>query len=123
MKNLNLYYWIITGLMAAFMLLGATMDILMIPEAVALITHLGYPLYFIPFIGVMKILGVTATLIPRFSKLKEWAYAGLTFDTFGAIYSHLAVGDTADKWLPALLGLILVLGSYSLYTWRKPANS
>jgi DoxX-like family len=119
MKKISIFYWIVTGLMSAFMLLGAIMDVVKYPDAVAIITHLGYPVYFIPFIGVMKILGVIAVLTPRFPKLKEWAYAGLVFDTFGAIFSHLSVGDGVDKWFPAFLGLILVLGSYTLYTMRN----
>ncbi len=116
MKKLNITYWAITGLVSAFMLLGAIVDVSQAPDAVALIKHLGYPAYFVPFIGIMKILGVIVVLIPRFSKLKEWAYAGLVFDTFGAFFSHLSSGDGPDKWAPAFIALALLLVSYILYS-------
>ncbi|MBW4889408.1 DoxX family protein [Mucilaginibacter sp. HMF5004] len=115
MKKITTTYWIVTGLVSAFIFLGALIDVSQAPDAVALIKHLGYPAYFVPFIGVMKILGVIAVLVPRFPKLKEWAYAGLAFDTFGAFFSHLCSGDGPDKWAPALVALVLVLVSYLLY--------
>ena len=67
-KNLNLWYWIVTGLFAAFMAFTAIPDIMMSPDAVNMITGLGYPDYFIPFIGVAKLLGAIAILIPNFYK-------------------------------------------------------
>jgi len=119
MKKLTITYWVITSLMSAFTLLGAFADITGNPDALALIKHLGYPSYFVPFIGAMKLAGVVAILIPRFAKVKEWAYAGLVFDTSGAIFSHLCRRDGPDKWAPALLGLILVVLSYVFYTKRN----
>ncbi len=119
MKKVNRSYWIVTGLMSAFMVLGALMDVIKNPDAVTLIKHLGYPEYFIPFIGTMKILGVIAILIPRFPKLKEWAYAGLVFDTSGALYSHFSLADRPDKWIPAVLALILILVSYILFVKKN----
>jgi hypothetical protein len=116
MKRLTITYWVITSLMAAFILLGALIDVSNNADAVALIKHLGYPAYFVPFVGTMKIMGVIAVLIRGFPKLKEWAYAGLAFDTAAAIFSHISSGDGPDKWAPALVGLILVLASYLTYT-------
>jgi len=116
MKLVKLIYWIATGLMCAFMLLGAVFDILKTPDAIKFIIELGYPEYFIRFIGVMKVLGIIAVLIPKFPKLKEWAYAGLVFDTFGATYSHIANGDGAQKFMAALISLVLVMVSYFFYT-------
>ncbi len=89
MKKTKIIYWSSTILFAAFMAFSAIPDILMDPEAVTFITNLGYPDYFIPFIGVAKLLGCIAILIPGFKKIKEWAYAGLIFDLMGAVYSLL----------------------------------
>jgi len=118
MKHSTRLYWIITSLMAAFMLMASIPDILGIPQAVEVFTHLGYPTYLLPFIGVAKVLGVTAVLVPGFHRLKEWAYAGLVFDLIGAFYSHLAVGDPASAWAFPIAGLILVASSYLLYRRR-----
>lgn len=120
MKTTKILYWIFTGLMAAFMLLGAIPDVLRIPAAVDVFTHLGYPAYLLPFIGVAKILGVVAVLVPGFQRLKEWAYAGLVFDLVGALYSHIAVGDPPGSWVFPIIGLLLVFGSYLFH--RKRLN-
>jgi uncharacterized membrane protein YphA (DoxX/SURF4 family) len=70
---------------------------------------LGYPSYFLVIIGVWKLFGAASLLVPRFPRLKEWAYAGLVFNYTGAVASHLAVGDGADKWaVPAVFAVILM---------------
>ena len=120
MKRTKILYWVSTGLMAAFMLMASIPDVLQIPDAVAIFKHLGYPTYLLPFIGIAKILGVVAILVPGFQRLKEWAYAGLVFDLIGALYSHISVGDPPSGWAFAVVGLLLVFGSYFFY--RKKLN-
>jgi uncharacterized membrane protein YphA (DoxX/SURF4 family) len=82
------------------------------------ITHLGYPVYLLTMLGIWKILGVVAILIPRFPLLKEWAYAGLFFAMTGAIFSHIAVGNPAQEIFPSLLLLILTVVSW----YSRPAD-
>ena len=77
-----------------------------------MITHLGYPIYLLTLLGIWKILGVVAVLIPKFLLLKEWAYAGIFFIMTGAIFSHIAVGDPVKELLPSLLLLILTVVSW-----------
>lgn len=117
MKKAKLSYWIATIIFAGFMLFSAIPDIMMVPDAVAMITGLGYPKYFIPFIGVAKTLGAIAILIPGLNRLKEWAYAGLFFDLFGAAYSSIAVGG----FQPPILFMLLPLGFLflSYFLWHK----
>lgn len=115
MKIAKAFYWIVTGLMAAFMLMASIPDVLRIPQAAAIFGHLGYPVYLLPFLGTAKILGVSAVLTPRLQRLKEWAFAGLAFDVIGALYSHLSVGDPASAWTPAVIALILISGAYVSY--------
>jgi hypothetical protein len=110
--------WIVTGLMAALMLLSAAPDVLRIPGAVAVFKHLGYPPYLLLLLGTAKILGVAAVLSPGPARLKEWAFAGLTFDLTGALYSHLSVGDPPSAWMAAAIGLALVAASYIAYRSR-----
>lgn len=118
MKKIKIIYWTFTILLAVLMTIGSIPDIIMIPEARAIFQHLGYPMYLLPFVGVAKILGIIAILVPGFNRLKEWAYAGLFFDITGALYSHIAVGDPASAWLPLILGYILIFGSY-IYHHKK----
>ena len=96
----------------------AVPDVLRIPGAVAVFRHLGYPPYLLMFLGTAKMLGVAAVLTPGVRRLKEWAFAGLTFDLTGALYSHLSVGDPASVWMPAAVGLALMAGSYVAYRTR-----
>ena len=110
--------WTVTGLMAALMIVSAIPDVLQIPDAVAVFRHLGYPAYLLPFLGTAKMLAVGAVLFPGASRIKEWAFAGLTFDLAGALYSHLSVGDPPSAWLPAAIGLALMAGSYVSYRRR-----
>ena len=110
--------WAVTGLMGALMLLSAVPDVLRVPGALAVFRHLGYPPYLLLFLGTAKILGVAAVLAPGLARLKEWAFAGLTFDLTGALYSHVSVGDPASVWAPAAIGLVLMAGSYVAYRTR-----
>ena len=118
MKARNWIGWAVTGLMAALMLLSAVPDVLRVPGALSVFRHLGYPPYLLLFLGTAKILGVAAVLTPGVPRLKEWAFAGLTFDLTGALYSHLSVGDPVSVWIPAAIGLALMTGSYIAYRTR-----
>jgi len=112
--------WTVTGLMAALLVLSAVPDVLRIPGALAVFRHLGYPPYLLVFLGTAKILGVVAVLLPGLPRVKEWAFAGLTFDVTGALYSHVSVGDPPSVWTPAVIALTLVSGSYVAYRlWRQ----
>ncbi len=88
------------------------------PPGVYGITHLGYPVYFLTILGVWKILGVLAVLIPGFTLLKEWAYAGFFFIMSGAIFSHIAVGDPINEMWPSALLLVLTVVSW----YFRPAS-
>ncbi len=118
MKNTNLWYWIFTGLFAFFMAGGAIPDVVSAQMAVDGFKQIDMPAYLLPFLGVAKICGIVAILIPGYPRLKEWAYAGLTFDLLGATYcifsSHLPVGNWAFMAVP----LASASGSYIFYHKR-----
>jgi DoxX-like family len=108
-------YWIVTAGMCLFIAGGALFDVAKTDDVVKLITDLGYPEYLIRFLGVLKLAGVVAIISNRFPRLKHWAYAGLVFDTAGAMYSYFRIGSPITDWIPAFVGLLLVLASYGLY--------
>ncbi len=85
-------YWVTTALLAFELALGGVWDILRVPQVRDLIERLGYPLYFLVILGIWKLLGAVALVIPGFPRLKEWAYAGVLFDLTGAIASLFASG-------------------------------
>jgi len=85
-------YWVTTALVVFELALGGVWDILRVPQVRDLIERLGYPQYFLVILGIWKLLGAVALVIPRFPRLKEWAYAGVVFDLTGAVASLLASG-------------------------------
>ncbi|KQX44560.1 MULTISPECIES: DoxX family protein [unclassified Paenibacillus] len=123
MKKTKVMYWIFTALLVALMGIGAIPDILYASDAVALFAHLGYPSYLLPFLGVAKLLGLVAILIPGFPRMKEWAYAGLTFDLVGAMYSSIAVGDPVGGLAFFIIGFVIIGGSYVCYHRKQRAAS
>jgi len=112
MKKTKIIYWTSTILFALFMTATAIPDILESEEAVKFMTHLGYPGYFTPFIGVAKVLGSIAILIPNFPRIKEWAYAGLFFDLVGALYSGIATDGLQPQMAFMILPFTLFIVSY-----------
>jgi uncharacterized membrane protein YphA (DoxX/SURF4 family) len=115
-KKTKILYWIFTILFALLMLGSGIPDILSDPIAVkGMHEELGYPLYFLPFIGVAKLLGAIAILIPGFPKIKEWAYAGLFFDLIGAMFSIMAAGKPASDWAPMVFPIALGVTAYGFY--------
>ena len=96
-KRNKIIYWIATIWLALGMLSTGIVQLLKMKEEVDMITHLGYPVYFLTILGVWKILGVVAVLIPKFPLLKEWAYAGFFFAMSGAVIFSYRSGDDAVK--------------------------
>jgi uncharacterized membrane protein YphA (DoxX/SURF4 family) len=85
-------YWVTTALVVFELTIGGAWDILRVPQVRGLIERLGYPPYFLVILGTWKLLGAVALVIPRFPRLKEWAYAGVFFDLTGAVVSLFASG-------------------------------
>jgi hypothetical protein len=83
------------------------------------ITALGYPVYFMKILAVAKLLGVAAIVTGLSPTLKEWAYAGFTFDVCGAFASHLSAGDSLLIALVPAAFLVLQLVSY--FSWKQLA--
>ena len=117
-KRTKIIYWISTIWLALGMLSTGAVQLLKMEKEVDMMTHLGYPVYFLTIIGVWKILGVVAVLIPKFPLLKEWAYAGFFIAMSGAVISHLISGDEAREIFGPILLLILTMVSW----YFRPAD-
>jgi len=112
-KRIKITYWVATLWLSLGMVSTAIVQLIKMKEEVNKTSiTLGYPLYFLTIIGVWKLLGVIAILIPKFPLLKEWAYAGFFFAMTGAIVSHLAVGDELKEYFGPTLLLILIIVSW-----------
>jgi len=108
----KLIYWVSTGLLAFGMLAQGLAQLLQTKGYVDILIHLGYPLYFLSILGIWKLLGVLAILMPQGKLLKEWAYAGFFFVMSGAALSHLAAGDSFGQMVPSLFLLTLIAVSW-----------
>jgi hypothetical protein len=118
-KTTNTLYWIFTILFGGLMIFSAIGGIQPTAQTIEMLHKgMGYPIYFIQFISIAKIIGALAILTPGLSKIKEWAYAGLFFDLIGAVYS---IVKTSPVFNPAMLGMLawFVTGVLSYYFWSK----
>lgn len=111
-KRDKIIYWVATIWLALGMVSTGIVQIIRMDEEVQKINELGYPSYFLTIIGVWKLLGVVAVLVPKFPLVKEWAYAGFFFLISGAIFTHLAVGDEAVEYFGPTLLLVLIIVSW-----------
>lgn len=114
-------YWAATAPFLLLMLMGALRLLAGAAPNVEGITQLGYPVYLCKILGTAKLLGVIAIVQGRFRTLKEWAYAGFTFNLLGATASHAFSSDSFGKILTPLIILGFVLISYRL--WGKALNA
>lgn len=114
-KRNKIIYWVATIWLALGMVATGAVQLFkgkIGQGGVDMITHLGYPVYLLTLLGIWKILGALAVLVPKFALLKEWAYAGFFFIMSGAIFSHVAIGDSINEIFPSLLLLILAVISW-----------
>jgi len=112
-------YWIATALLALELVLGGVWDVLRVPQVHVVIDRLGYPAYFLVILGIWKLLGAVAITVPRFPRLKEWAYAGVVFDLTGALVSNVVSGITDAG---TLAYLVLMMGVTAASWALRPAG-
>lgn len=106
-------YWVATALSGVLFAVPGVALLLGVVHFVTEMHRLGYPGYFLPILGVMKLAGAAVILVPRTGRLTEWAYAGMCFDALCATLSHLAMGDGALQIVSPILIGALVLTSWA----------
>jgi len=117
MKRIKIIYWTLHILFAAFLTMDAIGGITCNEEGIKALAQLHYPVYIMPVIGVLKLLGVMTLLVPGFKTLKDWAYAGFTFNFILASISWACVkGPVMFVVLPLIVMLVILAG---YYCWKK----
>lgn len=114
-KGKMIAYWTVTLLLAAAIMLSGIGQLMQYGGNVELVTNLGYPLYILTILGIWKVLGVIALVVPGFPRLKEWAYSGIFFLMTGAALSHAFANDYGDYGFHIILPLSYLLHSISLH--------
>ncbi|MEB3984036.1 DoxX family protein [Mycobacterium sp. 663a-19] len=107
-------YWTTTALLTAECFVGGVLGAFRLQPFNRVMTHLGYPPYFMTILGVCYVSAGVALLAPRLALVKEWAYAGLMFVYAGAIASHIWVGDGATTLVGPLVFAGLAVASWAL---------
>jgi uncharacterized membrane protein YphA (DoxX/SURF4 family) len=117
-KRNRIIYWIATLWLSLGMTATGIVQLIRNKDEVAMFNRLGYPMYLLIIIGVWKMLGVIAVLVPKFPLVKEWAYAGFFFVMTGAVISHLAINDEPKELFGPILLIVLTIISW----YFRPAN-
>jgi hypothetical protein len=120
MNAKHVTYWIATLLVCAFMAYASFAYLSRDPKMMSSFASLGYPPYFPLILGIAKILGIVALLVPGLPHLKEWAYAGFTFTFIGAIFSHLESSQHQAALLPLISLVVLAISYVSRPAERRP---
>jgi hypothetical protein len=110
----KIWYWIFTILMALWLTPSGLADVFGHPLALKILAHLGYPAYVGYILGAAKLLAMAAIFYPGTRLLREWAYAGLTFELIGAFISHMSSRDPVTTALAPVIVLSFVAASYLL---------
>ena len=120
MRAKPIAYWI-TTILVAFSMSGGAAQLARVPGVVdGFVRILHYPPYFVSILGFWKVAGAITILVPRFPRLKEWAYAGIFFDLTGAVVSNIAVGGNAFHILAPLFLALVAVASWAL---RPPSRT
>jgi hypothetical protein len=121
MKITKIIYWGSTSLVAAGMVLSF-FNYLFNPVMVAGYAHIGFPDWFRVELGIAKLLGALALIIPAVpDRVKEWAYACFFVNFFSAFLAHYFVGDPAFNLISPIVLLLILVVSYLSREKLKPA--
>ena len=114
-------YWIFAGLTWSFLVVFGVQDLFHERAVSASIRHLGYPEYFCYLLGAGKLLAAAALIYRQTKLLREWAYAGITFELISSFVSHWIVGDPWSLRVAPLfvLAFVLVACRYDPYRPRQ----
>jgi hypothetical protein len=118
-RKRTFFYWPATILLAAIYAITGIGNLIPFAHIAADMQRLGYPAYFMPFLGIWKLLAAGALVVPVFRKLRQFAYMGMVIDLTGAIYSRVAIHDTAVSVFVPVLILLLVVTSWWQWSLRR----
>jgi DoxX-like protein len=122
-KKFKIAYWVVLVFITIGMLFSAVPSVLKLPYAVEHFCNvLKLPEYLLVFTGVIKIIGLIALYIPGYPRLKEWIFAGFTFDLIGAWYCNYTGLHSFAGTLPVLVYLLILFVLYYLYHRIHPTT-
>jgi hypothetical protein len=118
-RRRTIIYWVVSLPFLAETAAGIQWDLTQNDYVKEIFDKIGFPYYFLPILGISKILALGALLVPGFPRLKEWAYAGIVFVYFGAAALHIASREGAREGVSAVIFGVITLASWAL---RPPSR-
>ncbi|MFE1625245.1 DoxX family protein [Brevibacillus reuszeri] len=115
-------YWTVTFLLAATVMLSGIGQLMQYGGNLELVTNLGYPIYVLTILGMWKVLGAIALVMPGFPRLKEWVHAGIFFLMTGAALSHAFANDYGDYGFQIILPLFYAALNIASWTLRPKSR-
>lgn len=116
-KTIKITYWVLLVIFCLALTADGIGGITMTKEGIEALHRLGYPPYILPLLGTLKLLGVAALLQTKYQGIKEWVFAGITFNFIGAAVSHLAAGHPFSEAMQPLVALVIMIIVYIF--WKK----
>jgi len=116
-KTTKILYWVLLSLFCLFHVFDAFGGLTMQQAGIDAMHAMGYPVYLMPFLAVLKLLGIAALLQNRFTRVKEWAFAGFSFTLIGASVSHFCAHESTLFVVMPLIFLAILFVIY--YCWRR----
>ncbi|HEY4197469.1 MAG TPA: DoxX family protein [Mucilaginibacter sp.] len=116
-RAIKITYWVLNILFCLFHVMDAIGGLSKAKAGVDAMNAMGYPIFLMPFLAVLKLLGVIALLQDKFKTIKEWAFAGFAFTLIGATISHAAINDKVAFIVMPVVFLAVLFSLY--YFWRK----
>ena len=116
-KTIRVTYWVLNIIFCLFHVMDAGGGLAKAKAGVDAMNAMGYPIYLMIFLAVLKLLGVVALLQNKYKTIKEWAFAGFSFTLIGAAVSHICVNDPLLFIVMPIVFLALLFTLY--YFWRK----
>lgn len=116
-KTIKITYWVLNIIFCLFHVMDAGGGLAKAKAGVDAMNAMGYPIYLMGFLAVLKLLGVVALLQNKYKTIKEWAFAGFSFSLIGATVSHICVNDPVLFTVMPIVFLVLLFALY--YFWRK----
>jgi hypothetical protein len=116
-KTIKVTYWVLNVIFCLFHVMDAAGGLAKAQAGVDAMNAMGYPVYLMAFLAVLKLLGVIALLQNKYKTIKEWAFAGFSFTLIGATVSHFCVHDPVLFIVMPIVFLVLLFALY--YFWRR----
>ncbi|KZE79038.1 hypothetical protein AV654_16260 [Paenibacillus elgii] len=115
-------YWTVTLLLTAAVMLSGIGQLMQYGGNIELVKNLGYPLYVLTILGIWKVLGAVALVVPGFPRLKEWVHAGIFFLMTGAALSHAFANDYGDYGFALILPLSYAALNFASWALRPKSR-